>query len=61
MKAHDSNNQSKFENHSNRRDFIKKASVGGLGAGLLGANIESSEESEVQSKPAQKAVSKSLT
>jgi L-alanine-DL-glutamate epimerase-like enolase superfamily enzyme len=28
------------DSHSNRRDFLKKASVGGLGMGILGSNAE---------------------
>ncbi len=46
------------ESHSNRRDFIKKASIGGLGAGLIGANVTGeiiSSQNSLQSKPAVKA------
>jgi L-alanine-DL-glutamate epimerase-like enolase superfamily enzyme len=35
----DSDKTDRFDNQSNRRDFIKKASIGGLGAGILGADI----------------------
>ncbi len=43
---------------SNRRDFIKKASIGGLGAGLLGATAyarDTNSPVEFMAKPLQKA------
>ena len=43
---------------SNRRDFIKKASIGGLGAGLLSANVSGemmTSQSNLQSQTAAKA------
>lgn len=46
------------ESHSNRRDFIKKASIGGLGAGLIGANVTGeiiSSSNSLQSRPDVKA------
>jgi L-alanine-DL-glutamate epimerase-like enolase superfamily enzyme len=42
---------------SNRRDFLKKATAGGLGVGLLGTNTSAgifSAEGDVQSKPSTK-------
>ena len=47
---------SKIDNPSNRRDFIKKASIGGLGAGLLGATSSEmfAAESAFQAKPSAK-------
>jgi L-alanine-DL-glutamate epimerase-like enolase superfamily enzyme len=46
------------ESPSNRRDFIKKASIGGLGAGLLSANVSGeiiNSQIKSQSGPATKA------
>jgi L-alanine-DL-glutamate epimerase-like enolase superfamily enzyme len=45
-------------NPSNRRDFLKKASIGGLGMGFLGTNATSeiiTSSGSFQSKPSQKA------
>ena len=47
----------KLNSSSNRRDFLKKATVGGLGVGLLATNTSAgifSVEGDVQSKPSTK-------
>jgi L-alanine-DL-glutamate epimerase-like enolase superfamily enzyme len=57
----DSNDIDKLNNPSDRRDFIKKASIGGLGAGILGTNYASDEEATIasnQSKTPPKAAIK---
>lgn len=54
IKRHDTNETNKFENPSNRRNFLKKAPIGGLGVGLLSANIASDEEAATQTKTMQK-------
>jgi L-alanine-DL-glutamate epimerase-like enolase superfamily enzyme len=58
MKNLSASNDKKINDSStNRRDFIKKASIGGLGAGLLGATAyagDLSSAGDFQSKPAQK-------
>lgn len=48
---------SRENNHpsSNRRDFIKKASIGGLGMGLLSQSALGESAAAFQNKPAAKA------
>lgn len=52
-----SNEKESNNSSSNRRDFIKKASAGGLGVGLLSTSAYAGNmktEGEIQAKPAQK-------
>lgn len=58
MKSHLKNEKEAIDDHGGRRDLLKKASIGGLGIGMLGVN-NSAEinigEGNVQSKPAASA------
>lgn len=56
-KSSDLTNKGNSISSSNRRDFIRKASLGGLGAGLIGASAfaeNTNNTGEFQAKPAQK-------
>jgi L-alanine-DL-glutamate epimerase-like enolase superfamily enzyme len=44
-----------FEISSGRRDFLKKATAGGIGAGLIGAQFTSDKENEAQTVSFQKS------
>lgn len=55
-KSIDSVNRDENKNSSNRREFIKKASIGGMGVGLLGTqsyaeNVTSADELQSKSTP----------
>ena len=58
MKSHIKNEKENIDDNGGRRDFLKKASIGGLGIGMLGVNNSTeiiTGTENVQSKPAASA------